>query len=868
LKHLALLRTLCLFILSVQLLFPDFVLAQADGSRDATYNNGVINPEQIALVPAEDRPKDLAEFTERDKEMVREYMSHGDTTLRELSFLLQKQFNEVRKQEAEIGLKALYDKVAKRQNTDSVEYEREGLGKAEPLVYSHNEKYFFFTKARHNGLKRIILYVDLDYAKLDIIEQVPNSNLSKEAFAEELQERRVFSHYIRKLASRMIMQEWSSELYYQRGRTTDAASSLPDSIQEKVHEIMTASGEQLESKSWFQNILKNAADITAQIESAERMKGGWDVMLVGYSSSKQEIVASELITKPIIFKNRGSLSANVSGALRASYQRWVMYWHHIWEPPEYNKDVWKNNKGIKKLKVLLTGDYFNGLYWGTKLGIISLITTFTFQTMLPVGLDPVMVAKNSFLFSTFFGVFSKTWTRFTGKNSDFRTFAKNLLPGYAQSYSMQLASDVNLNPFKDGAWDPAAAKIHTDIAINQALKSDAKTGLQEEARLRFYNGQAQGKVIFRYPKFRMPSKELPIFSFEIVDREIRLPVASPDITNPEVVRNLKEANAVSEISIPYKDIQIRIPWITWESWTSDISQKSFESQKVQNITTPVGQLSRFGYTVDVMGVPLPIGHIAYAALGPYGKFKALNAHENYLKHLMESVGPEHPETKRQLKATQDARDYWAAMRLFSPYLPYRRLMNAIDEFNTLKQQKGADHTLTLEAEARMNQLRETWENLRWQGIPYTQVLGYYPRVIVDAISDLAQWTGRNLLYQGYKAYRAFDKALAEIEQNNRSVEEARKVYMEELGFLRPGHPAENAKRSFGQVVFENFPEVHRVARAVGNSLQQIETHRLETQAATNTMNRLNLVRGEDGKPHPQHVDAVNARLTCSLLFGD
>ncbi|MCB0348702.1 MAG: hypothetical protein KDD37_07695 [Bdellovibrionales bacterium] len=856
-------------LVSLLLTYSSLALAAADGSSPVQTTSGIISPNIIDNSRSpEDNPKDVSEFTEEDKRLTRKFMDLPTQYMNEIFFLLYNHFDHVRQEEERIGLNELIKKIEKRQNSDSIQFEQDGLGKAEPLLFRHNDKAMLFTKVRHNGLKRIFFFVDLDQAKLDLIEQAPSSNLSPEAYAEELKERRALSKYIRVLAARMIMQEWSSELFYQPGQDKP---SMPENLQDKINEIMTESAESLESKSWFTNIMKKAADVTAQIETEQNLKSGWDVMLVGYSSSKQQILGSEVIQKPAIFRNQGSIAKTVKAVFKNTYARWVMYWHHIWEPPEYNKEVWKNNRGIKKLKVLLTGDYFNGLYWATKLSLMTFATTYLFQSMLPEGLDISSVVKNSFGFSLFFGVFSKTWSRFTGKATDFRTFAKNLLPGFTQTYSMFLMSDANLNPFKNGEWDPNAAKMHADAGINQGLKSDAKTGLQEEARMRFYNGEAQGKVVFRYPRIRMPSKELPLFSFEVIDREVKLPTPPGlDINDPEVLRRLPELQALEAPSFKFKDIQIKIPWITMESWTSDISKKSFESQSVQNITTPVGLTSRFGYTIDMFGVPVPIGHIAYAVLGPYGKFRALRAHEKYLEKLTAQYGTDHPETKRQARNLQDAQDYWTSMRLFSPYLKYRNVQNQMEEYDRLKQKFGPDHPTTIQQLEKVELARTEWENLKWRGLPYSQVLGYYPKVFMDVAVDLSKWIGKNLLYSGYRFYRAVNNALVEIEEHRKSTAEITDLIRTEL-LVQSEHPAVKAQRSLKQIAFETAPTLYRAVdnsiQAIKNSAKRAEEERLESEERTRTMNRLLLIRGEDGKPHPQQVEnEVNRAASCRLLF--
>src|SRR5690606_17310449 len=108
-----------------------------------------------------------------------------------------------------------------------------------------------------------------------------------------------------------------------------------------------------------------------------------------------------------------------------------------------------------------------------------------------------------------------------------------------------------------------------------------------------------------------------------------------------------------------KDIKITLPWLVPFERETAIPRKNFEGQTPQLITTPVGLLSRFGYTV--WGIPL--GHILYAILAPIGEIRQIRYKTRYANELAKKYGEEHALTRRTRQLVQQEIAKWNSYKI-------------------------------------------------------------------------------------------------------------------------------------------------------------------------------------------------------------
>ncbi len=638
-----------------------------------------IDPDRYTLYPDQLTSEEIAE--------AKRFLQQPTQYTLEILFLLKNLYYNIQIEEQKLGEEGLLRKIAKRQHTDSGGFEETRIGKAEPIVIHTNRGPLIITKVRHNGLKTVILFFDSKQIDLEFIEEserlLKSKNPSKEKvfegltpsqIREELEYRKIITTQLRTLFAKMLMNEWNAKIEYTplselvNKPAEEQKAEAPEVTETKVEQVLNNEFSELKKQSWFRRLASQSYDLWVDLADRDKRDRLNDqakttidsLMIVALNSDTNN--QTKTIHKPnSIF----------------TFAHWKNYFNDIIAKPSYREDIWKESKGVGKLKVLLTGDYLMGLSFGVGLGGLSFITGLIMGDNLPLGLSAFNVGAISFLWSLTFGVFSKTWKNFVYKGNPVTRFIKNWTTGLGQSYHYNIISEESLFLFdKNRNMDWNAFKTHADILINQSLKSPSKTSHQELWKYTEKTGEAHGKLALPYITMKIPWKHnLKFVEFEATETSID-PLRfyrwlRAQFTTSPYQRSSWEDQAVIRFR---KDLKIILPWVNIKQFNTDIDRTSFESQLPQLVTTPVGLLSRFGLgfavAVDVtssltIGFPVPVGHLLYLLLAPIGEVRQINYKRNYIENLARTHGEKNAMVIRGREMVSEELRKWDSLKIFN-----------------------------------------------------------------------------------------------------------------------------------------------------------------------------------------------------------
>ncbi len=685
-------------------------ISPAYGQNQIGYDPSIhsnIDPDKYKLRPDE--------LSQEEVEEARRFLEQPTQYTLEIMFLLKNLYYRIQMEEQRIGVDAIAKMLEKRQDSENIEFEVEKVGKAELIVINTKRGPLFITKVRHNALRMSILFIDKNQVDLQLLEEterilkLPKAELNKlfegytpEQREAELAHRRLLLNHIRTLNARMLMSEWNPQLEYRPLSELHEQSKprveAPPDVEQKVKAVLNEPISELKNKGWFKKLSSRSYDTWVDLAKQNNVKpekGNQALMISMYDGLTGDNTRTSKISRDSVF----------------TYNYWKTYWKAIWERPAYSKEIWESERGLGKMRVLLTGDYLMGISFGVALGGLSFLTSLALPNSLPEGLTATDVAQISFGWSLFFGVFSKTWQNFVYRGNNFVRFVKNWSTGLGQSYHFNLVSDESLAVIKNSTLDKSAIKVHTDILINQSIKSSSKTSLQEIPRFRARTGEAQGTLKIKDYRIVMPWKHnMKFMEFEVVENTID-PLkffrwVRNQFTITQFDRKPWEDKLVMRFS---KDVKIKLPWMIPFQRETDIPRKNFEGQTPQFVTTPVGLLSRFGYTV----AGIPVGHILYAALAPIGEVRQIRYKITYADDLARKLGEEHALTRRTRQMVQEEIARWNSFKIFN--------------------------------------------------IPMSQFVGYYvkvvPRQIYETTRELSRWLATYSAQKTYAVYEHYQEAV-------------------------------------------------------------------------------------------------------------
>lgn len=755
------------------------------------------NQPQIALDPAQFTDMNPDKFMQspenlsaEEKAELKKFLSQPTEVTLEILFLLKNLYHKVKMAEQKLGTNEVTKILSKRKDSESIEFEIEKLGKAEPLVINTSRGPLFFTKVRHNKLKMVMLFIDKSQIDMEFLIESERmeklglsaldptlSGLSKEQRMLELDHRRFILKQIRTLYAKMLMSEWNPKLEYLPLHQQTEASKVeretpPEELKSKVNEVLEKPFEELQNKPWFKKVSEKSfntwMDLVKQENDARSKTQGHEALMLMMYDSKASGVQQDTVRK----------------ASKFSLNYWKMWWTSIYETPSYGKPVWENNKGLGKLKVLLTGDYLVGLGFGVSLGFLSAATTVLIPGALPEGLTPLGVTTVSFGYSLFFGVFGKTWANFVYRGNEFQRFIKNWGPGIAQSYTYNLLSSESLSVIgSNGRFDINAMKVHADILLNQSIKTVTKTSLQNIPKHRDKTGEAEGTLKVPYFKVVAPWKHnMKFMEIEATETTIDTLKLYKWIRNQ---LSLSQGNRSWEekfILRFQRDWKISAPWLIRKEYDTHIPRKNYENQAIQFVTTPIGLLSRFGFSIPIpgTGISVPVGHLLYMALGPIGDIRYIRHLRDYVVILNEHMGEQHPFTKR------------ARAELVREVTEWNNLMIGkwakIEFYKNLNSDSGKTTIFGYEPRilSREDYTKEVLDGRGDKPTPSfaipnpTQFIGYYvkavPLQIWETTKEIANWIARKTAYHSYKVYQSIDEDLKKDAERKAQAQEAIERY--------------------------------------------------------------------------------------------
>ena len=196
-----------------------------------------------------------------------------------------------------------------------------------------------------------------------------------------------------------------------------------------------------------------------------------------------------------------------------------------------------------------------------------------------------------------------------------------------------------------------------------------------------------------------------------------------------------------------------------QEYETHIPRQNFENQAIQFVTTPVGLLSRFGFTVG----GIPVGHLLYMLLGPIGEVRQIRYKRQYADLLARNYGESYALTKRYRKLVAEEITAWNNLRIGN--------WGKIEFYKSSTPTEGAKmifgyevHVVSRE-EMIEEQIRGKTEkpNLAFAIPNATQFIGYYVKTVPiqlwEVSKNFANWIARKTAYHTYKVYQGIDEDL-------------------------------------------------------------------------------------------------------------
>lgn len=643
------------------------------------------NNEQLQLDPAifsniepDKYTQPPSALSDEEAAEAKKFLDKPTQNLLETLFLLKGLTQRLKMESVTQDYDAIAKIISKRKDSENIDFEVKGVGKAEPLIINTARGPFFFHKVRHNGLKTVMLFLDKNKVDLEFLaesEEMKNQGLkpsnkfleglTPEQINEELQYREFISNHMRKLFAKMLVSPWNpkftytplSELVDSEKNESPESEAIPEEVKEQVNSVLNEPISTLSKKSWFSKLVSKSynlwADLADQQKQITKDKSEKLSLMVFLYDSETGEVESRTINKPKAF----------------SFKYWNDFWLSVWERPSYRQDVWRDNRGLGKMKVILTGDYLMGISFGLMLGGLSTAMAVMLPNAMPSGLSAGEVFYTSFIWSLTFGIFSKTWQNFLYRGTEFDRFLKNWSTGLGQTFNLNALAEQSMIPIRpDGTWDDVAANNTKDGLINQSIKSPSKNALQGEYKHRADTGEAEGNIKLPYYKVTLPWKNnVDFMEIEAVETKIDTLKFFRWLRAQFSIKDYETKSWEEKFNLTFKkDFKITLPWLIPQEWDTGIERKNFEGQKPQLVTTPVGLPSRMGWSVDVMSglFSVPVGHLLYIALAPIGKVREINYKKKYANYVAQIKGENHPYTIRLRENVEEEIAAWYAKKLY------------------------------------------------------------------------------------------------------------------------------------------------------------------------------------------------------------
>ena len=422
-------------------------------------------------------------FTEEHKQIAETYFKEPAQDAKDLMKILSVMKEEEEKWADKIGREQLRRNIASRNEKLSVSGEVKNLGRFEYTALGTGEFAVPFARIVSDKTQKAYFIFDLDQIPLDQLE-VSHDEFGEKLSDRELLRRKKISFEIRKFkASQLILS----------GANKDEKHVNPE-VDDILKDVLTEDAGELKKRPWWKNYIK--APVVQESSSFLANAFGRDITFIFVRNGSH--VETESFERP-----RSKLDR----------EYWKNYWYSIWEKPQMNDEYWQE-PGLKKLKVLLTGDYLLGLFSGfLQFGITHALGYA--ETMIP-GMEPnpekiEALAYSSLYFGVIIGTLTKLYQNWAYIGSP---LARNIKSwGIALSYGALFGSlyygPEFLFPFAGGEQMGEMMWLWVTIFANMVMKGPFKVWSMEIPRFRKAAGLSYGNF------------EIPWFGGKNIDTKIQ-----------------------------------------------------------------------------------------------------------------------------------------------------------------------------------------------------------------------------------------------------------------------------------------------------------------------------------------------------------
>ncbi|MEC9282404.1 MAG: hypothetical protein VX642_06810 [Bdellovibrionota bacterium] len=422
-------------------------------------------------------------FTEEHKQIAESYFKEPAQDAKDLMKILSVMKQEEEKWADKIGRDQLRQNIASRNEKLSVSGEVKNLGRFEYTALGTGEFAVPFARIVSDKTQKAYFIFDLDQIPLDQLE-VTENEFGERFSNREILRRKKIAFEIRKFkASQLILS----------GANKDDKHTNPE-VDDILKDVLTEDARELKKRPWWKTYIK--APVVQESSSFLANAFGRDITFIFVRNSSH--VESESFKRP-----RSKLDR----------EYWKNYWYSVWEKPQMNDEYWQE-PGLRKLKVLLTGDYLLGIFSGfLQFGITHALGYA--ETMIP-GMEPnpekiEALAYSSLYFGIIIGTLTKLYQNWAYIGSPLARNVKSW--GIALSYGALFGSlyygPEFLFPFAGGEQMGEMMWLWVTIFANMVMKGPFKVWSMEIPRFRKAAGLSYGNF------------EIPWFGGKSIDTKIQ-----------------------------------------------------------------------------------------------------------------------------------------------------------------------------------------------------------------------------------------------------------------------------------------------------------------------------------------------------------
>ena len=437
------------------------------------------DPEKIYEIPTDHYA--ASTLPKEETEMLEKLVAEPVQVTLELMALMRALGLYVQRLESVHGKDNILERITSRHEKREISITIDGVGKAELKALGVGNEARVFTRIVHFKTQNSYLFLNYEEISMSHLEK-SQTLLVQEDYDEEVRLRKYLQNNLRQYIARQLLAAGSEQYAYETldGKNfnmKDFVDSLP--IEERASRTVADQvSDELEDLPRRQRLLRKAWELLFEEKEkeAKATQLGRDTIVVWYHHKGVE--------KDQKFKVPAS---------RLSMKFWKEYWHKIWEKPQFNEVILKE-KGIRKAKVLFSGDFALAIGSASAQGLAALGLAYGFHKYLGQDMSYVLPTL-SLIWGGVIGVFNKTYRNIVYDGSHLAQTIKGWMVSLSFSYTYVI---VTQGLGSVVGFSAAVLEKNFHIFSNNLLTNWAKTWWNQFTRIRVLAGELlddfQGKV--------------------------------------------------------------------------------------------------------------------------------------------------------------------------------------------------------------------------------------------------------------------------------------------------------------------------------------------------------------------------------------